>query len=351
MSPSVFLTVGLLLGRFASLVLGATEPATGDYIVSKSAIEGKKVYSSFAKVITAIQDVSSKEVVTVFAYPGVYKEQLVFNRSGTTIFRGYSEDPSDNTQNQVIIQNSKGVDTQADQSNSDSATMYSRAKYLELYNINLNNVFGQTRNYASLGFANGNNGYTSLYNCQVTGNQDTFDTNSGTSVFAYNTLVGGSIDFIWGAGSAYFLNSTIVPNTDGGRIAAMKRASSSTAGGLVFDQCTVTAKKGVTTGSVYLGRPYNQYSRVAYIKTYLDKSISPEGWSVWGASDPRTDGILFGEYKNNGPGAATSSRASFSTQLSDKDAAQFELAKFFSSQGTSWINMTYVEATPFKAGS
>ncbi|KAI1380291.1 carbohydrate esterase family 8 protein [Hypoxylon crocopeplum] len=330
-----------------SLEASSTEPAAGDYIVSKSPIKGKTVYSSFTAATAAIQDISSKEVVTIFAYPGVYKEQLVFNRSGTTIFRGYTEDASDNSKNQVIIQNSHGVDTQADQSNSESATLYSRAKYLQLFNINLNNVFGQTRNYASLGFANGNNGYTSLYGCQVTGNQDTFDTNAGTSVFAYNTLVEGSVDFIWGAGSAYFLNSTVVPNTSGGYIAAMKRASSTTAGGLVFDQCAVAATSNVGAGTVFLGRPYNQYSRVAYINTYLDASISAAGWAVWSKTDPRTDGALLGEYRSRGPGASASTRASFSRQLSDADVAQFQLVNLFSSQGTSWINMTYVKTTPF----
>ncbi|KAI0386549.1 carbohydrate esterase family 8 protein [Hypomontagnella monticulosa] len=355
----VVIIAELILGRLASLASGAgiasrvsatpdfrdnspilrataTEPADGDYIVSKSPIKGKTVYASFNEAIAAIQKIPSQTTVTVFIYPGVYKEQLIFNRSGTTIFRGYSEDPTDNTQNQVTVQNSRGVDTQADQSNSDSATLYSRAKYVQLYNINLNNVFGQTRNYASLGFAVANNGYASFYGCQVTGNQDTFDTNAGTSVFAYNTLVEGSVDFIWGAGSAYFLNSTIVPNTKGGYIAAMKRASSTTAGGLVFDQCTVAAKSGVAAGSVFLGRPYNEYSRVAYINTYLDASISPAGWSVWSKTDPRTNAILFGEYRNYGSGAATTARASFSKQLSEADAAQFQLAKFFSSQGTSW---------------
>ncbi|KAI1777048.1 carbohydrate esterase family 8 protein [Hypoxylon cercidicola] len=361
------LVLGLHLGSVASLALradastigtvsddgflkvSATEPGAGDYIVSKSPIDGKKVYSSLNAAIAAIQGISSSEVVTVFVYPGLYKEQIVFNRSGTTIFRGYSEDPSDNTKNQAIIQNSHGVDTQADQSNSDSATLYSRAKYLQLYNINMNNVFGQTRNYASLGFASGNNGYTSFYGCQITGNQDTFDTNAGTSTFAYNTLVEGSIDFIWGAGSAYFLNSTIVPNKDDGPIAAMKRASSSTAGGLVFDQCTIAATENVTPGSVYLGRPYNEYSRVAYVKTYLDESISPAGWSVWSSSDPRTGAVLLAEYQNSGPGASTKSRVSFSKQLSSTDAAQFQLANFFPS--TSWIDMTSVKVTPFKAAS
>ncbi|KUI62864.1 Pectinesterase [Cytospora mali] len=329
----------------------STTPGSGDYIVSKTPIDGKTTYSSFTEVIAAIASISSSKTVTVFVYPGVYDEQITFSRSGTTIFRGYTDSPHDNALNQVIVQNSHGVDTQADQSNSDSATLYSRAKYLQMYNINLNNVFGTTDDYASLGFAIGNNGYASFYGCQITGNQDTFDLNSGTSVFAYNSLIEGSIDFIWGAGSGYFLKSTIVPNADGGCITADKRASNTSAGGLVFDQCTVAAASGVSAGSIFLGRPYNQFARVAWVNSYLDSSINSAGWSVWSKSNPQTSGVIFGEYHNYGPGASTAGRASFSQQLSDADVAQFQLANFFSAQGTSWINMTYVDTQPFVVGT
>ncbi|KAI0849837.1 carbohydrate esterase family 8 protein [Daldinia vernicosa] len=322
-----------------------TEPASGDYIISQSPISGKTVYSTFSAAIAAIDKVSSSKTVTVFVYPGTYKEQLTFNRSGTTIFRGYTEDTSSYTHNQVTIQNSHGVDTQSGESDVDSATLYSRATDIQLYNINLKNTFGQTRNYASLGFAIDGNGLAAFYGCQITGNQDTFYVNAGSSVFAYNTLVEGSIDFIWGSGSAYFLNSTIVPNTKGGYISAMKRASASTTGGLVFDQSYIIASSSVSSGSVYLGRPWNQYAKVAYIKSYLDASIASAGWSVWSTSDTRTSGVVFGEYQNYGSGAATTGRASFSTQLSSTSVAQFQLSKFFSS--TSWIDMTSVKTTPF----
>ncbi|KAI2628859.1 carbohydrate esterase family 8 protein [Hypoxylon sp. NC1633] len=370
----VGIVAGLVLSSLTSLASGAsvpitrldskttgvleansTAPSAGDYIVSKSPIKGKTVYSSFTEAIAAIQDIPSSQDVTVFVYPGVYKEQLAFDRPGTTIFRGYTEDPTDYSQNQVEVQNSYGVDTGADQSNSDSATLYSRAKYLQLHSIDLNNVFGKTRNYASLGFAIGNNGYASFYGCRVTGNQDTFDTNAGTSVFTYNTRVEGSVDFIWGAGSAYFLASTVVPNTGGGYVAAMKRASGTTPGGLVFDNCTVAAAAGVASGSVYLGRPYNEFSRVAYVRTFLDASIAPAGWAQWGASDPRTSNVLLGEYRNEGPGAvsaaAANKRVAFSKQLSAAEVAQFQLEEFFASQGTSWIDMTSVQIAPFSVGS
>ncbi|KAI1473249.1 carbohydrate esterase family 8 protein [Daldinia caldariorum] len=336
--------------RASTAKVSSTEPAAGEYIISQSPIAGKTVYSTFTAALAAIQKESSTKTVSVFVYPGTYKEQIVFTRSGgTTIFRGYTKDPTSPASNQVILQNSRGVDTQSSESDTDSATLFARAAEIRLHNIDLRNVFGQTRNYASLGFATESNALASLYGCRVAGNQDTFYMGAGTSVFAYNTVIEGSVDFVWGSGSAYLLNCTIVPNIKSTYIAAMKRASASAVGGLVFDQCRIAATAGAsaTAGTVFLGRPWNQYSKVAYIKTYMDKSIAPAGWSIWSTSDPRTSGVLFGEYQNTGPGAATSSRASFSRQLSKTDVAQFQLSKFFSSQGTSWIDMTDVKTKPF----
>lgn len=55
--------------------------------------------------------------------------------------------------------------------------------------------------------------YAFLSGCQIYGNQDTLYISG--YLFAFKTLVVGNIDFIFGAGSGYFLNSTISPNEDG----------------------------------------------------------------------------------------------------------------------------------------
>ena len=155
----------------------STSPPAGACIVSKTAIAGQTTFSTIAGCINNLT--SSSALATIFIYPGTYNEQLTFNRSGATVFQGYTETPDSYSSNQVIITNSHGVDTQSDESNSDSATLYSRSKNLKMYNINLVNSFGQTQDYASLGFAIGNNGNASFYGCQVIGNQDTFDVNVG----------------------------------------------------------------------------------------------------------------------------------------------------------------------------
>jgi len=118
-------------------------PPPGAFIVSKEAIEGVTTYNTIQAAIDALP-VSSKVTPTVFIYPGTYKEQIVLSRAGTTFFIGYSESPDDFTKNQVTITYDKGIDTQADASNSDSATFYATGNYFQAVNINFENSFGTT---------------------------------------------------------------------------------------------------------------------------------------------------------------------------------------------------------------
>ncbi|KAJ4267256.1 hypothetical protein NW762_003360 [Fusarium torreyae] len=327
-------------------VYSGKTPPPGAYIVSKEAIDGVTTYDTIQAAIDALP-LSTKVTPTVFIYPGTYKEQIVLSRPGTTFFVGYSESPDDYTKNKVTITYDKGIDTQAEASNSDSATFYATGNYFQAVNINFANTFGTTKNYASLGFAVKSSKYASLYGCQVYGNQDSLLING--NFFAYNTYLEGNIDMIWGSGAGYFLKSTISPNSDKVSLTANKRGSSTGAAGFVFDQCTVTPANGASYSTIYLGRPWDQYARVAYIESELSSCIPAAGWDDWTNADPRTANVIFGEYGNSGAGSSTSKRASFAKQLSGEEVAQFELGTFFSS--TSWINMTLVSATPFDASA
>ncbi|PYH82409.1 pectin lyase-like protein [Aspergillus uvarum CBS 121591] len=346
-TPEPASTTTTTTGSNSTTVYDGTTPPAGAYIVSKTAIANVTTYDTIQSALNALPT-SSKVTPTVFIYPGTYEEQLVVNRSGTTIFMGYSDNHLDYSSNQVTIQYNHGVDTQADESNSDSATVYATGNYFQAVNINFVNNYGTTKNYASLGFALKSSKYASLYGCQVTGNQDALLING--YFFASNSYIEGNIDMIWGSGSGYFLNSTISPNEDGINLTADKRTTSTTVGGFVFDQCTITPASGAGSMSeISLGRPWNNYARVAYVESYLDSCVEAAGWEQWSSSSPQTDGVLFGEYQNYGPGSSTADRASFATVLDASTVSQFELTNFFAS--TSWINFTLVEGTPFVPGN
>ncbi|XEV01845.1 hypothetical protein FSHL1_007132 [Fusarium sambucinum] len=325
-------------------VYSGKTPPPGAYIVSKEAIDGVTTYSTIQAAIDALP-ASNKVTPTVFIYPGTYKEQIILSRSGTTFFIGYSESPDDYTKNQVTITYDKGIDTQADASNSDSATFYATGNYFQAVNINFMNTFGTATNYASLGFAVKSSKFASLYGCQVYGNQDALLVNG--NLFAYNSIITGNIDMIWGSGAGYFLKSTIAPNKDKIALTANKKGTNTGPNGFVFDQCTVAPADGASYSTIYLGRPWDQWARVAYIQTELSADIASVGWTAWTKSDPRTENVIFGEFDNSGPGASSGNRASFAKQLSNEEVAQFQIGTFFPS--TSWINMTLVHATPFDA--
>ncbi|KGO76096.1 Pectinesterase, catalytic [Penicillium italicum] len=332
----------------ATTIYNGTAPPAGAYIVSQTSLgTNATVYDTIQSALNAIPN-SPKVTPTIFIYPGTYEEQLVISKSGSIILMGYSESTYDYSSNQVTIQYNHGIDTGADESNSDGATVYATGNYFEAININFVNNNGTQKNIATLGFAVKSSKYASLYGCQVKGNQDALLING--NLFMSNGYVEGNIDMIWGSGSGYFLNTTISPNEDGINLTADKRTTSITSGGFVFDQCKIIPSTGAGSMSmISLGRPWNQYARVAYIDSYLDSCVEAAGWEQWSKSSPQTSGVTFAEYGNYGPGSSTLSRAAFASQLNDTDVVQFELANFFYT--TSWIDFTHVEGTPFVPGT
>ncbi|THX03494.1 pectin lyase-like protein [Aureobasidium pullulans] len=326
-----------------SSAYNGTTPPAGALIVSKIAINDVTTYGTIQEALNAAPT-SSKTNATIFIYPGVYEEQLIVAKSGTTIFMGYSDSTDDYSKNQVIIQQSRGIDTQGDGSNVDGATVYATGNYFYAYNINFRNNNGTQQNIASLGFAVKSSKYAFLHGCQVYGNQDTLYING--FMFAFKTYIEGNVDFIFGSGSGYFLDSTIAPNEDGVAISASKRTTNTTQAGFVFDQCSLVPAAG-TSGfkNVSLGRPWNNNARVLYVGCYLDSMIGRAGWTQWSKSTPNTDGVVFTEYRNNGPGSNTCDRAGFSKQLTESEVTQFQLSSFFTT--TSWIDFSVVDTQPF----
>ncbi|KAF2792981.1 carbohydrate esterase family 8 protein [Melanomma pulvis-pyrius CBS 109.77] len=345
--PAITVTVPTNTTVSGNSTFNGTTPPSGAIIVSKSAIDGVTTYGTIQDALNAAPT-SSKTNATIFIYPGVYEEQLIVNKSGHTIFQGYSSATDDYSQNQVTIQFNHGIDTQGTSgSDTDGATVYATGNYFHAFNINFKNNNGTQQNIASLGFAVKSSKFAALYGCQIYGNQDTLDISG--YLFTFKTYIEGNVDFIFGSGAGYFLDSTISPNEDGISITASKRTTNTTSAGFVFDQCTLKPAAG--TGpftNVGLGRPWNSNSRVAYVDCYLDSMISAAGWNQWSKSSPNTDGVLYGEYRNYGPGSNNCNRASFSQQLSDADVVQFQLGNFFAS--TAFIDFSHVDTQPFSVG-
>ncbi|RVW41101.1 Pectinesterase 2 [Vitis vinifera] len=97
----------------------------------------------------------------------------------------------------------------------------------------------------------------------------------------------------------------------------------------------------------YLGRPWKEYSRTVFMKTYLDSLINPAGWMEWSGNFALKT-LYYGEYMNTGPGSSTSNRvnwAGYHVITSSSEASKFTVGNFIA--GNSWLPATNV---PFTSG-
>src|SRR5215211_3330128 len=168
-------------------------------------------------------------------------------------------------------------------------------------------------------------------NCRFIGNQDTiYAAGENARQYFVNCYIEGTTDFIFGPSTAVFQNCTIKGKSDSYITAANTPKGKKF--GFIFLDCKILADSSVT--KLFLGRPWRAYSKTAFIRCQLPKQIAPEGWNNWGNTENEKT-AFYAEYKNSGEGVHTTSRVTWSKQLSDKDAKDFTLENIFTNNNSS----------------
>ncbi len=180
-------------------------------------------------------------------------------------------------------------------------------------------------------------------NCRFLGDQDTiFAGGEDARQYFKDCYIEGTTDFIFGPATALFENCTIHAKTD-----SYITAASTTPGkkfGLVFLNCNITVDPSVK--KLYLGRPWRSNAKTAFIGCAMPAQVVAAGWDNWGNIANETT-VLYAEYKNSGPGAATAGRAKWSKQLTDIEARLYTAENVLGIAGNdNWIKN--IPATPFK---
>ena len=153
-------------------------------------------------------------------------------------------------------------------------------------------------------------------NCRFLGFQDTLYTHkAGSRQYYQNCQIEGTVDFIFGASTAWFEECEIYCKGNGYITAASTPQGQPF--GYVFNRCTI---EGDSVASFYLGRPWRPYAQVLFMACELGDVIRPEGWNNWG--NPFNEATAFyGEYRNRGAGATTTHRVGWSHQLTPAESA------------------------------
>jgi pectinesterase len=178
-----------------------------------------------------------------------------------------------------------------------------------------------------------------VYRCSIEGHEDTLYVENGIQ-FYLQTSIWGTMDFVFGNAQAMFQSCPLLvrrpPKGKHNVLTAQGCNNASRESGFSFHMCTVEAAPGVDLDSVetYLDRPYRNFSHVAFIKSYLSRVVSPNGWVAWNKNkvvEDTTRTILYLEYGNDGAGADTAGRVKwpgFHVLNADTEAAAYTADMF-----------------------
>ncbi|XP_052181337.1 pectinesterase 2-like [Diospyros lotus] len=194
-----------------------------------------------------------------------------------------------------------------------------------------------------------------FYRCGIMGYQDTLFVHSQRQ-FYKQCYIYGTIDIIFGNAAVVFQNCMIyVRRPMPGQvnvITAQGRSDPNQNTGISIHNSRVMAardlKPVLPSFRTYLGRPWRQYSRTVYIKTFLDSLVHPAGWLEWENTNFAIGTVYYGEYGNFGPGSSARWRVKwpgYHRIANPREAARFTVGNFIA--GRTWLPATGV---PFTVG-
>ncbi|CAL0302365.1 unnamed protein product [Lupinus luteus] len=193
---------------------------------------------------------------------------------------------------------------------------------------------------------------SAFFDCAIRGYQDTLYTHAHRQ-FYRNCEISGTIDFIFGYGSALIQNSKIIVRKPGPNqsniVVADGTDQKNMPTGIVLHNCEIIPESALQADRLkvktYLARPWKAYSKAVFIENVIGDLIQPEGYIPW-APEPNTQFSYFAEFGNTGPGANSNARAKFSKgQITKQEAEKYIAERWI--QASTWLPGTGI---PFDGG-
>jgi pectinesterase len=293
-------------------VSGTPTPTTTTTSTVKPTV-AKDGTGSYTTVQAAINAVSasntSRKVITIKA--GTYRENVTIDKPFVTL-QGLGSSAS-----QTVIVNNHSAGAYG---TTGSATVYVPAKEFQATNITFSNDYDEAANGSSQALAMRISGDRAVMkNVRLLADQDTLLAEN--RLYVKSSYIEGTVDFIYGGGSAVFDACQIYEKrTTGGPITAANTDAAKTYG-FLFYKSTIT---GLVNNTTQLGRPWRQDAQVTFRESSLSATIATaQPWIDMGTATWKN--ARFYEYKNTGAGATINSNRK---QLTDAQAVNYTPAKY-----------------------
>ena len=250
--------------------------------------DGTAPYTTIQAAVDAVPaNNTTRRVITI--KPGTYREIVTIPKTKPYItLQGLGSSAADT----VIVNNHSNA---GGYGTSGSASVFVNGHDFAATNLTMSNDYGVGSQAVA---ANLNADRSVFSNVRFLGNQDTLLVNSGRS-YVVNSHVEGTVDFIFGDGTAVFNTSSIYEKrSSGGPITAARTPASQTYGFLIY-KCTIT---GATSNTTELGRPWGPDAQVVFRESNLSGTIrSAQPWMDMSGNSWQN--ARFFEYLNTGSGA------------------------------------------------
>ncbi|KAG4173749.1 hypothetical protein ERO13_A11G079800v2 [Gossypium hirsutum] len=322
-------------------LLQSSSPAsTANIVVAQ---DGSGNYKTIKDAISAASKRSGSGRYVIYVKAGTYKENVEIGSKLKNIMMvgdGIGK---------TIITGSKSVGGGSTTFN--SATVAVVGDGFIARGITFRNTAGPT-NHQAVALRSGSD-LSVFYKCSFEGYQDTLYVHSERQFYRECDIY-GTVDWIFGNAAVVFQNCNIYarnPPNKTNTVTAQGRTDPNQNTGIIIHNSRVTAASDLkpvqSSVKTYLGRPWKQYSRTVFMKTYLDSLINPAGWMEWDG-DFALKTLYYAEYMNTGPGSSTSNRVKwggYHVLKSASEVSKFTVGNFLA--GNSWLPSTGV---PFTSG-
>jgi pectin methylesterase-like acyl-CoA thioesterase len=284
---------------FTEVAANATvaKDGTGQFSTVQAAIDAVPANNTTRRVIT-IKAGTYREIVTIPANKPYVTLQGLGSAAGST----------------VIVNNHSSA---GGYGTAGSATVFVNGHDFAATNLTIANDYGEGSQAVA---ANLNADRSVFSNVRFLGNQDTLLLNNFRS-YVTNSYVEGTVDFIFGGGTAVFNASTIHERRSSGGPITAARTDPGNAYGILVHKCTIT---GAANNVTQLGRPWGPAAQVLFRESSLSATMrTAQPWTDMSGNSWKN--ARFFEYRNTGPGAGTNSNR---PQMSDATAANHTPQKY-----------------------
>ncbi|EGN98149.1 carbohydrate esterase family 8 protein [Serpula lacrymans var. lacrymans S7.3] len=323
----------------------------GTLYVSPS--DSRANYTSVQQAVLSLPDSGD---ATILVGAGEYFEMVNVTRTDPLTLLGQLDpstafDPAGNASTRNLVQIWNNLYVKDNLTDEETATLTVAPAGQPFGNVNFRayNIDFENRaaNYSisqalvtSIMYAN-----ASFYGCAFASYQDTWYTGHGASTYAVDSIIYGQTDYLFGFGTAWFQSVTLANRACGGGITAWQGTNDTRYGAYISDSRIIRSPDAnattVTDYSCYLGRPWNVLAVAVYLRTYMDESIQPVGFTPWDGETTVPNTTYYAEYDSYGLGGNTSARVPQDHILTNIQAQNFTMDDVFLGR-PSWIDYEYV---------